>query len=274
MQPAKGKPNPVITYHEWVNALREFEIPAHYPVLVHACPDLTYESRGGAKTTLTALLSVFDDIMLPAFTHKTVITPAAGPGNNGMVYSTSADNSLSEVFNLALYPDTELGKLPQILLKHPDARRSMHPVLSFAGIGLDSALAAQRLDGPFNPIEILAELNGWILLLGVDHKQNSAIHAAERLAGRKQFIGWALTQNGVVECNNMPGCTEGFNAAGTTLAGYCRETMLGDYRIQAYPAGPLLQVIAGLIKHDPLKLLCASPKCLPCNAVRHELTLK
>lgn len=263
----------MITYHDWVNALRELEIQPHVPLLVHASPELTYESRGGAKTTLTALLAVFDNILLPTYTHKTMVTPAEGPENNGMIYSTREDNSQAEVFNPEMLPDSELGKLSQLLLDLPDGRRSNHPVLSFAGIGLDSALAAQTLDDPFGPIRILTDLDGWVLLLGEDQRHNAAIHHAEKLAGRKQFIRWALTREGVVECRFMPGCSAGFNAAGIALAGYCREIVLGDYQLQAYPIGPLIQVVSNMIRQDPTRLLCSDQNCLLCNTVRNSLAV-
>lgn len=264
----------MITYRDWVTALRELGIQSHLPVLIHAAPELTYESRGGTQTTLTALLSVFDDIMLPAFTYRTLVTPRQGPEDNGMVYSASGPNFQEEIFSREMSADTEIGKLSTLLINHPDARRSSHPVLSYVGIGVDSALSAQTIDEPFAPIRVISDLNGWVLLLGEDQRRNTVIHYAEFIANRKQFIRWALTTDGVVECPHMPGCSRGFNAASQALAGFCRETTLGDYRFQAFPVGSLVQIVSGLIKREPAKLLCSDEQCLCCNAVRKSLSLQ
>jgi len=264
----------MITFRDWISALRELEITAHLPVLVHAAPELALESRGGAQTTLTALLATYDGIMLPAFTHRTMVIPSKGPENNGMDYLDTASNSQAEIFSAALQPDTDLGELPSLLEQHADSTRSIHPVLSFMGIGVDSALSAQTIEEPLAPIRVISDLNGWVLLLGEDHRRNTAIHYAEFLVNRKQFTRWALTSEGVVECPNMPGCPNGFNAISSALAGYCKHSQLGDYLLQAYPVGSLVQIVSGILKLDPLRLLCSDESCLLCNAVRRSIMLK
>jgi aminoglycoside 3-N-acetyltransferase len=62
------------------------------------------------------------------------------------------------------------------------------------------------LDDPLAPVGALAEENGTVLLIGVNHTVNTSIHYAEKIAGRKQFIRWALTPQGVRECPGFPGC--------------------------------------------------------------------
>jgi aminoglycoside 3-N-acetyltransferase len=262
----------MITYHDWISALRELKIASHLPVLVHAAHEMIYESRAGVQTVLTALMATFDDIMVPAFTHRTQVIPIEGPENNGMQYlDDSESNRQAEIFSLEMSADTELGKLPTLLQNHPDATRSTHPVLSFVGIGVDSALNAQTIDEPLAPVRVIGDLNGWILLLGEDHRKNVAIHYAEYLVNRKQFIRWALTAEGVVECPNMPGCPNGFNGIASSVVGFCRQSNIGDYRLLAFPVGSLVQIACGILRLDPSRLLCADENCLCCNAVRKSI---
>lgn len=261
----------MITYRDWITALRELGIASHLPVLVHATPGLASESRGGVQTELTALLAEYDGIMVPAFTHQTMVIPSDGPEDNGMHYRDDGTNGQAEIFSQETMPDLDLGELPVLLQKHAEAARSCHPVLSFTGVGVDSALSAQTIDEPLAPVRVIGDLNGWVLLLGEDHQQNLAIHYAEYLVNRKQFTRWALTAEGVVECPNIPGCARGFNAISSAVAGFCHQTQLGDYCLQAYPVGSLVQIASGILRLDPTRLLCSDIDCLLCNAVRKAL---
>ena len=98
-----------------------------------------------------------------------------------------------------------MGILPETLRNHPSATRTAHPILSFAGINADFTLFTQTLYEPLAPIGALAELDGWVVLINVDHTVNTSIHYAEKLAGRRQFVRWALVGDRVVECPNFPG---------------------------------------------------------------------
>jgi len=241
-------------------------------VLVHTNPDLLGETRGGVQTALSALLTSFDDIMLPAFTRRTQIVPQTGPADNAMEYGGKAEvNSQTEMFSEGMLPDAELGELPELLRQQPYAARSSHPILSFIGIGVDAALQAQSLEEPLAPIRVLADLNGWVLLLGVDHRSNVTLHYAEYLAGRKQFTRWALTKDGVIECPNMPGCPKGLNAISSAAAGFCRQARLGEYRLLAFPVGALIQIACGMIRLDAQRLLCEDEDCPFCAAVKRSL---
>jgi aminoglycoside 3-N-acetyltransferase len=51
---------------------------------------------------------------------------------------------------------------------------------------------AQTDHEPYAPIASLAEQDGVVLLIGMDQRVNFSIHYGEKLAGRMQFIRWAL----------------------------------------------------------------------------------
>jgi aminoglycoside 3-N-acetyltransferase len=259
----------MITYHDWTSALKELRIESHLPVLIHANPQLTYETRSGVHTCLSALMSVFDGIMIPAFTTRTMIIPHDGPADNAMVYGNGdVDNLQAEMFTKDMNVDTYLGKLPNLIRTLPEATRSKHPILSFTGIGVDAALAAQEIDDPYGPIRVLGDLNGWIILLGEDHRRNFTIHYAEFLLNRKQFLRWALTPEGILECPHMPGCPEGFNSIASAISGFCRQTRIGEYQVIAIPAGSLVQIACGVLRLDSNRLLCGIDSCSFCNVVR------
>ena len=174
-------------------------------VIAHASLKAFGHIEGGAETMLEALLDSVRGVIMPTFTYKTMLNPEIGPLRNGMTYGSETDlNKMAEAFHPDMPADKTMGMLPETLRKHPKAKRSMHPIQSFAGIRADAILNSQTLFNPLAPIGALADQDGWVLLLGVDHRVNTSIHYAEKLGGRMQFIRWALLPDRVVECPGYP----------------------------------------------------------------------
>lgn len=259
----------MITFRDFLRALQKLEISRTSPVIVHASLSAFGEVQGGAETVLGALLGAFNTLMVPTFTYKTMVIPEAGPEDNALVYgSGKVSNRMAEFFRPDMPADRSMGIIPETLRRLPHAQRSSHPILSFAGVNAADILKAQTLAEPLAPIGVIWRRGGWVVLLGVDHTVNTAIHYAERLAGRKQFIRWALTPKGVVECPGFPGDSAGFQAVSLRLEKMTRTVRLGSSVIQAVPMEDLVKVVCSWIAEDPLALLCARPDCECCNAVR------
>ncbi|MFN3741645.1 MAG: AAC(3) family N-acetyltransferase [Anaerolineales bacterium] len=106
-------------------------------------------------------------------------------------------------------------------------------------------------------------MGGWVLLLGVDHTVNTAIHYAESLAGRRQFLRWALTPQGVVVCPGFPGSSMGFEAIRPRLVPWTRRVQLGNAFAEAIPLRSLIETVCKWLATDPLALLCERADCLP-----------
>jgi len=259
----------MIAYHDFVAAFRRLEIPPDAPVIAHASLSAFGEVQGGADALLGAMMRVYETIVMPGFTFKTMLIPESGPRDNGLTYGQSADaNLMAQFFHPGMPVDRLMGAVPEALRKHPQAARSMHPILSFVGIHARSILESQTVDDPLKPVERLLESQGWVLLLGVDHDVNTSIHYAEHLAGRKQFIRWALTPNGVVACPQFPGCSDGFFQIAPRIAQYAREELLANGRLLAIPLNHLIEVARSWIQADPLALLCDRSYCERCESVR------
>lgn len=247
----------MVSFRDFVNAFREVGLTPRQPVIVHAALSTTGPIRGGADTVLGAMLSLSRGVMAPTFTYDTMVVPEVGPINNAMTYGMGgARNRNAEFFRPDMPADASMGILPETIRRHPDALRSTHPILSFAGVGVDEALRAQTYDDPMAPIGQLAREDGIVLLIGVNHTSNTSIHYGERLAGRKQFTRWALTPQGVRECPHFNGCSDGFEQAAPLLESITRTTRLGGATIKAIQLEPMIQIICGLVKEDPLALLC------------------
>jgi aminoglycoside 3-N-acetyltransferase len=239
------------------------------PVIAHASLRSFGYVQGGAETVLDAMLASFPSLIMPTHTYKTKIIPEVGPPNNGILYGSGTDkNKLAEPFHPGMRADPMMGVLPETLRNHPSAIRTAHPILSFAGVNADFILFTQTLYEPLAPIGALAELGGWVVLINVDHTVNTSIHYAEKLAGRKQFIRWALAEDRVVECPNYPGDSMGFQAIEEYIRSDTRRVEIGEAFLDALPLKRLFDVVLALIRKDPFALLCERIDCERCTAVR------
>jgi aminoglycoside 3-N-acetyltransferase len=215
------------------------------------------------------MLSSFYTVVMPTFTYRTMITPSVGPPDNALAYGEADEQNLAaEIFRHDMPADPDMGSIAETLRRHPSAKRSSHPILSFAGVNAEVAIEAQTLEDPLAPIGVLAEEDADVLLLGVDHTRNTSLHYAEMRAGRKQFVRWALTTKGVVACPRWPGCSDGFQAVNPYLNGVVRLGRLGPAVVEAVPLRDLVHIVVSWIHEDPRALLCDRIGCERCAATR------
>lgn len=259
----------MLTSEDFKSALEELEL-GNKPAIAHASLKSFGDIDGGPELVLRALLASLSGLVMPTFTYKTMIIPGVGPPNNGLIYGRHLDlNRMAEPFHIDKPADPLMGILPEMLRRYPAAIRTAHPILSFAGVNVNGALNTQTIYSPFAPIHALADQDGWVLLLGVNHTVNSSIHYAEKLAGRRQFVRWALTRKCVIECPGFPGCSDGFEAIRPDIEHVTRRVEVGDSFIEAIPLHPLLRAVKSRIKREPLALLCQRDECERCNSIRY-----
>lgn len=240
------------------------------PVIIHSSLKRFGPIECGAQTVIQALLATTNGLMVPTFTYTTMITPEVGPPNNGITYGKDRDlNRMAVPFHHDLQPDKMMGSLPRTLLFQEGSSRTSHPILSFGGIGVDHILITQTHNEPLAPLGALAEHDGWVILINVDHSVNTSIHYAEKLVGRRQFLRWALVENRIVKCPGFPGDSSGFNAIEEYLKTDTRFVQVNNAMIQAIPLKRLFDAVGELIKKNPLALLCQRTDCERCNAVRN-----
>jgi len=263
----------MLTFRDFISGIRKLEIDRSLPVVVHASLAAFGEVHGGVETVLGALLSSFNTIIMPAFTYKTMIIPELGPPENAMIYGSGKDtNRMAEIYRPDMPSDPMMGMVAEALRSHPKAQRSNHPILSFTGINAAKILESQTLKEPFLPIQGIRDAAGWVLLMGVDQTVNTSIHYAELLAGRIQFVRWALTPTGIIPCPGFPGCSDGFKAVTPQIADVVRRVELGEAVIQAMPMVNLVDAVGAMLKENPTALLCAREDCERCNTVRASVT--
>lgn len=155
-------------------------------IIVHSSLSQLGWVIGGAQAVVDALLSVVTPegtVMVPA--HSTNNTEPAYWENPPIPedwWQIVRDNT--PAFDPHLTETRHMGQIADTLRAHPDAKRSYHPALSFAAVGKhrDFLLDNHALDYPLgeaSPLARLYDLDGHVLLLGVNHANNTSLHLGE-----------------------------------------------------------------------------------------------
>ncbi len=259
----------MLTYNDLIIGLEKLGPFRDKPVIAHASLSSFGQIQGGADSIVTGLSYAAPVFIMPTFTYKTMVTPQSGPANNAINYQMGQQwNKLAEHYHIDMTVDPLIGKVSERMRKWPEASRSMHPILSFSGFNAKKILATQTISEPFAPIRALIEQDGWVLLLGVNHTANTSLHYAEKLAGRSQFLRWALTETGIVPCPGFPGCSAGFDAISKEVKSITKTEIIGNAAVQALPLRLLMIKVIELIKKDRNALLCERSDCERCGAIR------
>jgi aminoglycoside 3-N-acetyltransferase len=262
----------MLSYRDIAIALEDLGLTRSTPVLAHIHSNIIDQVKGGLNTLMGALLSSIDNIMMPAFTYSTLVTPQSGPENNNIEYGSGEQtNFKSNIFSFNLPIDMPNSEASESLRQYPNTFRSSHPVFSFTGLGLDIALINHPPGDPYKPIRVMRGMGGWVLLMGTSPADNFSIHLAEQLTGRKQFVRWALSPEGINEIPNYPGCSDGFHKLTYYLQEEMHTVQIDGKTWQAMKIDTLVDVAAALIKDDPFALLCNDINCSRCNLVRESI---
>ncbi|HAF60835.1 MAG TPA: hypothetical protein DCK95_00735 [Anaerolineaceae bacterium] len=265
----------MLQYRDIKTALQDLCIERSDPTIVYASSQLIPQVRGGAQTILGAILGSIDNILMPSFTYRTMVIPEFGPPDNLINYGSGRISNLdAAIFTPELPADFADSQISEIFRNYPDVSRSAHPIFSFLGLGLDSALISQTISDPYGHIRFLQGKDAKIVLLAKDPSALFSLHFCEQVSGRKQFVRWAITQDGIKECPHFPGCPRGFHKILYQLDADMKKTQIVGDPCYSVSLDHLVSTAVALLSTDPYALLCNDLHCEKCNAIRRDIRQK
>ncbi len=233
-------------------ALASLGLTGAQHLIVHSSLKSFGTLEGGADTLLGELEHATATLVAPAFSYQTLLR---GP-----------DSPIHAQFHRDTRVSRDIGRLAQSMVERPDAERSFHPALSFVALGehAGEVLSRQSLANPYAPIGALYDLDGYALLVGVDHSSNTSIHYGEYLAGMPLLTRHLPYEGRVTSCS-FPNCSADFER----LAPYVHPVTAhaGRSRLRLYSVRELVDATVRLLRQDPEALLCTYPSCR-CQQVR------
>jgi len=169
-----------------IQDLRSLGVADGMTLLVHTSMSALGWVAGGPQAVVAALLAaVGDDGTLVMPTHSTGLSEPSLWRNPPVPESWwSIIRDETPAFDEDLTPTRLMGVIAEGFRTYPGVRRSGHPQVSFAARGPYAGLviADHSFDRPLgdrSPLGRLYDLDGYILLLGVGHENNTALHLAE-----------------------------------------------------------------------------------------------
>ena len=242
--------NDAVTREQIVAGLRELCLKAGDIVLLHSSLSSLGRVDGGARAVKEAFLDVLG-------ADGTLVVPTFG----------------------------NLGVIPDEVKTDRRAVASIHPMASVAAIGAKAeeicrehwkALKAHVEDTPYTRI---AELGGYVCLLGVDQDRSTLLHTAEEtlelsyLATTKPVT--FDTPEGEVKKSwpFFPGPHRDFIGLDKMLrdSGRMRLGTIGSAMVRLIRGADLIELAVAAGRADPAFVLCDNPNCRDCVSQRAAL---
>jgi aminoglycoside N3'-acetyltransferase len=250
----------IVTLEDMHTAVIRLDLSGQ-PLGIHASLRSFGHVQDGAQTVVEGLLQQDCTVMVPTHSYDTYHIPAPEEGAVDLAAPTySPDSNALDAGNM--------GAIPAYVLHRPGRVRGNHPLDSFTAVGpLASQLVEdQSAEDVYAPVRRLEQLGGAIVLMGVGLNRLTALHHAERLAGRPLFKLWAKGPDGQPIHARLGGCSEGFVNFDTILAPIERRIYVGQSLWRIFPIKPLLALAVDAIRANPLITHCGNADCDECNA--------
>jgi aminoglycoside 3-N-acetyltransferase len=240
-------------------------------VLVHSSLSRFGYVEGGADAVIDALVETLGPdgtlIMSAITTNVKFVTTCIGAADQGVV----APVDLFDVTGTKTYA----GTIAETFRIRPGVKRSWHPTHSVSACGAraDEMIANhENAAGPCGngtPYVRICDLDrGFILLLGVNHMSNTALHGMEELAELEYVLypKWVripiLTPHGPGEAHTR--VHNGFmgrnlNVFETDYIDGMAQTVthIGDSYVRFVNAGKMRTITVSALKEDPVRMLNA-----------------
>ena len=261
----------VVTQQDIQQALRALGLSGQ-AVCLHSSLRSFGRVDGGATTVVRSFLEEGCTLLVPTFSSAFEVTPPPHLQfeRNGWNYAATPTKSAQDgrVYTPEV-PDIDqyMGVVPAAILDWPDRVRGNHPLDSFTAVGPQAVrlIAKQSPSDVYGPLTALAELKGFVLLMGVGFERMTLLHLAEKEAGRILFRRWANDRHGKSVAVEVGGCSEGFGQLEPYLRPFTRTTNVGPSRWTLLRADQALASASAAIRENPNITHCSVRTCERCE---------
>jgi len=240
-----------MTKRQLVAGLRKLGLKKGAVVMVHSSLASIGHVEGGAQTLLDAFLTVLGK-------DGTIVVPVFG----------------------------KLGVLTELVRNHPKSVVSVIPTGTVAALGKDARKIckghwkAESVHGKGTPYTRIAEMGGYVCLLGVDQDRSTTLHTAEamlRLPYLKRTRKFTFdTPEGSVTKSwpFFPGPHRDFIGMDRALrqSGKMKVGRLGKAVVRLIKSQDLIDIAVRRGSNDPAFALCDNPNCADCVRQRADLS--
>lgn len=170
-----------------------------------------------------------------------------------------------------------LGIIAEVVKHHPQVVFSDAPVGTVAAIGAKAEeicrghWQADTAHGHGTPYMRIAEMNGYICLLGVDQDRNTTLHTVEALAELPYLSDTTHTfkvdgKEITKTWKYYPGPHRNFIGVDKLLgdAGLMKIARIGNAQVRLMPAQEVIELLVSFAEEDPALFLCDNPSCADC----------
>ncbi len=238
-----------MTKNEIMRGLKQLGLKPGDIVLLHSSLSSLGHVTGGVQTVVDAFLDVLGE-------QGTLAAPTFGA----------------------------LGVIADLIGRHPRAVRSVQPYASLAAIGARAEeicrdhWKAETAHAENTPYLRIAEMGGYVCLLGVDQDRNTTLHTVEellRLPYLQSKQGAVTTEAGQIsrEWKFFPGPHRDFIGLDRLLreSGKMKITQIGSAVTRLIKSRDLIDLALAVGRENPAFVLCDNPNCADCVMQRAEL---
>ena len=171
---------------EITDALQHAGLQRGDSVMVHTSLGKIGYVCGGAQAVIEALIETVGEdgtIMMPAQSWKN-LDPETGVNWDADETDWDRIRENWPAYDKAITPTNTMGAVAEMFRSWPGTVRSDHPARSVAAWGKNAEYLTENHDlsdifGDTSPVGKLYELDGKVLLIGVDYDKNTSIHLAD-----------------------------------------------------------------------------------------------
>ncbi len=259
---------------ELQSAISDLDL-AGRPVCIHSSmKSFGDQVEGGAQAILDCFLENGCTVMVFSATGgKYKIKPPLNmrPARNGVDYDEMdrQEYGKPEIYSLDCNDISKegMGLIPYTLLQMPARRRGRNPLHPFAAVGplAEELIEGQSAQDVWAPFRKLCELDGRVLLMGVNLDRATILHYAEQVAGREPFARWANDPQGNPILCRMGGCSRGFNHFADCVKSIENDRLVGKSLWRCFAAAKLVEQCANAMRENPQISHCGNSDCIRCD---------